>query len=119
MKNNQVFTIIIFLFTAFVADAQKHEKDDSLYAATVVKKIGSRKVSLDLTKNEALQIAEPILFKLYGEATITKEKPYYAVKSGNYWVFFGSQDCTDCKEGVFEIVINARNGKVEYYMHGK
>ena len=119
MKNNQVFLVLIFLFIGFIANAQKREKDDSLYAATVVKKIGSKKVSLDLNKNEALQIAEPVLFKLYGEGAITKEKPYHAVKSGNYWVFYGSLDCTDCKGGVFEIVINARNGRVEYYMHGK
>jgi hypothetical protein len=119
MKTNQLFLILAFLFIGFITKAQKNEKEDSVYAATVVKKIGAQKISLDLNKNEALQIAEPILFKLYGEGAITKEKPYHAVKSGHYWVFFGSLDCTDCKKGVFEIVINSRNGRVEYYMHGK
>ena len=119
MKNKIVFSLLTFLFIGFIANAQKREKDDSVYAATVVKKIGSKKVSLDLNKKDAQEIAETALFKIYGEATITKEKPYHAVKSGNYWVFFGSMDCTDCKGGVFEIVINARNGRVEYYMHGK
>jgi NTF2 fold immunity protein of polymorphic toxin system component len=119
MKNKIVFSLLTFLFIGFIANAQKREKDDSVYAATVVKKIGSFKVSLDLSKKEALDIAEPILFKIYGEAKINEEKPYHAVKSGNYWVFFGSMDCTHCKGGVFEIVINARNGKVEYCMHGK
>lgn len=70
------------------------------------------------SKETAVAVTEPILFKFYGKDNIISERPYELYLLDGYWFITGTlpkgQD-----GGVFEIILNARNGQVIKLMHGK
>ncbi|HPT14446.1 MAG TPA: YbbC/YhhH family protein [Bacteroidales bacterium] len=66
----------------------------------------------------AIKIAEPILFNIYGKNKIVNEKPYRISLIDNYWLIMGSLS-KNTDGGVFEIVINAKDGKIIGVSHGK
>ncbi len=68
------------------------------------------------SKETALEVAEIYLFKVYGKSQIKSEYPYEVYFIRNYWVISGSLPVgTD--GGTFQIVLNAKNGKVERLIH--
>lgn len=69
-------------------------------------------------ENTAIQVAEPILFEIYGKSKIESEKPYEAYLINNYWVIRGTMSNFSFG-GTFSIVIDARNSKVVYIIHYK
>ncbi|MDP5201470.1 YbbC/YhhH family protein [Flavobacterium sp. DG2-3] len=73
-----------------------------------------------LIKNEktAIQIAEPILFEIYGESHIKDQKPYEVNLIDNYWVINGTLRI-GMLGGTFVIIIDARNSKVLKISHYK
>jgi hypothetical protein len=73
---------------------------------------------LNLTKKEALIVTKNILNSTYGKSQIRKQKPFHIIKTGRYWVVWGSFNRKG-KGGVFEIIINSENSCVEYLSHGK
>jgi hypothetical protein len=66
----------------------------------------------------ALNIAEPILFSIYGEDNITKQRPYEIYHVGNYWVIGGTLP-KDYLGGTFLIIIDSRDNRIIKLTHGK
>jgi len=66
----------------------------------------------------AINVAEPILFKIYGKENIQSEKPYETYLINNYWVITGTLP-EDSVGGTFLIIIDARNSQVLRITHGK
>jgi len=134
MKAAKLYCAIIFLAFGFVLKAQKSgtitwhspsSQDSILYTNEIFAHIHDQKLFQDpgegrtISIDSALKIAEPRLFKIYGEKLIKKERPYNIVKYHNYWMLWGSMNCDGCAGGVFEIGIDAINGYVIYLIHGQ
>ena len=66
----------------------------------------------------AINVAEPILFSIYGRENIESEKPYETYLIDNYWVIAGTLP-EDSSGGTFLIIIDARNSQVLKITHGK
>jgi hypothetical protein len=66
----------------------------------------------------AINVAEPILFSIYGKENIESQKPYETHLINNYWVIGGTLP-ENMKGGTFLIIIDARNSKVLKVTHGK
>jgi NTF2 fold immunity protein len=66
----------------------------------------------------AIQIAEPILFSIYGREAITKQQPYECYFIDNYWLLCGTLR-TDELGGTFLIIMDSRNGEIVRITHGK
>ncbi|MDJ1468873.1 NTF2 fold immunity protein [Cytophagaceae bacterium DM2B3-1] len=69
-------------------------------------------------KETAIAIAEAVLFKIYGKDQIIKQRPYEVYQIENHWVLFGMLP-EDTKGGVFEIAIDAQDGRIVGLIHGK
>ena len=70
------------------------------------------------TKEAAIAMAEPILFDIYGKKEIINERPYECYLIDGYWYISGTLP-KDWVGGVFEIIINAKDGQVIKLIHGK
>ena len=66
----------------------------------------------------AINIAEPILFDIYGKDNITKQRPYETYFIDNYWVIIGTLP-QGYLGGTFLIIIDARDCKILRITHGK
>ena len=66
----------------------------------------------------ALNIAEPLLFSIYGKNNITKQRPYEIYFIDNYWLITGTLP-SDWKGGTFLIIMDSRDSKVIRITHGK
>jgi hypothetical protein len=71
-----------------------------------------------ITRRAVIKIAEPVLFKTYGERNIKMQKPYKTYLIDGYWHICGTIKKMDFG-GVFEIVLNGENGQVIKVTHGK
>ena len=69
-------------------------------------------------RETAIATVEPILFKIYGKKSIINEKPYECYLINGYWYISGTLP-KGWKGGVFEIIINSRDGRVIRLIHGK
>ena len=67
---------------------------------------------------DLVNIAEPILFSIYGKKNIVGERPYYAKLIGDYWEMSGSLP-TGSLGGTFFIVINRKTCEIVRLSHGK
>lgn len=66
----------------------------------------------------AIQVAEPILFSIYGKRNIRNEKPYESYLINNYWIIKGTLP-KDYVGGTFLIILDARDSKIIRLTHGK
>ncbi len=66
----------------------------------------------------AINIAESILFDIYGKRIITKQRPYETYFIDNYWIITGTLP-KGWKGGTFLIIIDSRNNKILRITHGK
>lgn len=66
----------------------------------------------------AINIAEPILFSIYGKDNITKQRPYETYLIDNYWLITGTLP-KGWKGGTFLIIIDSRNSRIVRITHGK
>lgn len=99
--------------------------EDSTYAKEFIKKAHETqglllpKIAPLIKNNEtAIAVAEAILFPIYGEENIRKQKPYMVYKKGTYWVLSGTLPEVSAG-GVFEIAIDARDARVIGLTDGK
>ncbi len=69
-------------------------------------------------KKTAIEIAEPILFNIYGKKNITEERPYECYLIDGYWYISGTLP-KGYAGGVFEIILNSKNAQVIKLIHGK
>ncbi len=66
----------------------------------------------------AIKVAESILFGIYGEDNIVRQRPYETYLIKNYWVITGTLP-KGWAGGTFLIIINSINGQVIKLTHGK
>ena len=69
-------------------------------------------------KETAIAVAEPILFSIYGKKEIVSERPYECYLIDGFWYLSGKLP-KDWLGGVFEIIINSKDGRVIKLTHGK
>jgi hypothetical protein len=65
----------------------------------------------------AAAVAEALAFSAYGEALIKKQRPYQTTFINGYWRVAGTLKYDT--GGVFEILLDARDGRVVQLSHGK
>lgn len=70
------------------------------------------------TEEIAVQVAEPILFKIYGEDQITDQKPYQVNLIDSVWVINGTLPVY-YSGGTFFMVLNKKDGKILSISHNK
>ncbi len=68
-------------------------------------------------KETAISIAEIMLFKSYGKATITTERPYECYLIDGYWFLRGTLPKNYTSE-VFEMIMSAKDGRIIKMTHG-
>jgi hypothetical protein len=68
-------------------------------------------------KETAIDIAEMFLFKLYGKATITSERPYECYIVDGYWFLRGTLP-KNFTGDVFEVIMSAKDGRIFKISHG-
>lgn len=66
----------------------------------------------------AINVAEPILFSIYGKQNIVEQKPYEIYLIDNYWVISGTLQ-EGYLGGTFLIILSSRNGQIIRITHGK
>ena len=66
----------------------------------------------------AVNVAEPILFSIYGLDNIKSQRPYEIYFIDNYWVISGTLP-KDYVGGTFLIIIDGRDSKIIKITHGK
>jgi NTF2 fold immunity protein len=66
----------------------------------------------------AINVAEPILFSIYGKDNITKQRPYEIYFIDSYWVIGGTLP-KEFVGGTFLIIIDSRDCKIIRITHGK
>jgi hypothetical protein len=66
----------------------------------------------------AINIAEPILFSIYGKDNITNQRPYEIYFIDDYWVISGTLP-KEYLGGTFSIIIDSRNCETIRITHGK
>jgi hypothetical protein len=66
----------------------------------------------------AIDIAEKILFKIYGRENIENQRPYETYKIKNYWSISGTLP-QGMMGGTFLIIMDARDGRIIRISHGK
>jgi len=68
-------------------------------------------------KETAISIAEIMLFRSYGKATITTERPYECYLIDGYWFLRGTLPKNYTSE-VFEMIMSAKDGRIIKMTHG-
>jgi len=122
----RLYQILFFLLPTLAfaqEDAISHKKvaEDKLELALLLDKENNLLESYGLIVSDslmAIKIAEPILFKIYGEKNIVFQKPYKSYLINNYWVILGSLP-KNFLGGTFSIIIDARNARILWIMHDK
>ena len=70
------------------------------------------------TRVVAIAVAEPLLFSIYGKENIIRQRPYEAYLINGFWYLAGTLP-QDMDGGTFELVVEAKNGRVVELTHGK
>lgn len=73
--------------------------------------------SLLKDKETVTSLAELMLFKTYGKATITSERPYECYLVDGYWYLRGTLP-KNFTGDVFEMVMSAKDGRIIKMTHG-
>lgn len=66
----------------------------------------------------AINVAEPILFSIYGKENVIKQRPYEIYFIDSYWVISGTLP-KEYLGGTFLIIIDSRDCKIIRITHGK
>jgi hypothetical protein len=68
-------------------------------------------------KDMAISVAELLLFKSYGKALITSERPYECYLVDGYWFLRGTLP-KNYTGDVFEMIMSAKDGRIVKMNHG-
>ncbi|RLZ06404.1 NTF2 fold immunity protein [Faecalibacter macacae] len=124
--------LLILLFLSIINISCAQEKNQRLilgekYAKEVLEEtLKNNKVhnvidnKTPIIKNDstAIKVAESILFEIYGENNIIKQKPYEIYKIESYYVISGTLP-KNYVGGTFLIIINSFNSEIIRITHGK
>jgi hypothetical protein len=104
---------------------QTQTTEDEAYAKAFVEKAKESqglllpRIAPVIKDNQAaVAVAESILFSVYGEEQIKKQRPYRVCKVEQYWVVSGTLP-EMMLGGVFEIALDEKDGRVVGLTHGK
>jgi hypothetical protein len=89
--------------------AIKNIVSDSIYKFSTDTLVGN--------KDMAISIAEVVLFKHYGKALISGERPYECYLIDGYWFLRGTLPKSYTGD-VFEMIMSAKDGRVIKMTHG-
>jgi NTF2 fold immunity protein len=123
---------ILFLLVVFILDScKKNQENRSRLGKDFARKELQRSLSDSTLHNiinskseiikdseTAISIAEKILFKIYGQEEIERQRPYEIYKLDNFWVIFGTIP-TKTLGGTFTIIMDSNNGRVVRLTHSK
>ena len=125
MKKLLIFTTVLLFTTNTFGQApkdsskyilQKVEADQALYDALKFKDLPNvidNKTVMIKDSAQAVNIAEPILFNVYGKKEILNQRPYIALLVDHYWVVMGKQDRgSSTGKGQFVFIIDEMNGNI-------
>jgi NTF2 fold immunity protein len=131
-KKTNVKTFCFFILVTFTLAACGQTKNNR---TTIGKSYAQQELKLALTDKglhnvidnktitikeslTAINVAEPILFSIYGKDNIIKQRPYEVYFIDNYWVIAGTLP-EDYLGGTFLIIVDATNSKIIRLTHGK
>jgi len=69
-------------------------------------------------EKELVELAEPILFRIYGKDEILNERPYDYYRFGDFWILTGTLP-KQSLGGTFNIKINRKTCQIINISHGK
>jgi hypothetical protein len=124
MKRNILILAAVIMPLAFFGQNYKNRPvvgEDS--AKQMIKNFlndSSGKLSPDTLirdKDMVISIAELLLFKSYGKALITGEKPYECYLIDGYWFLRGTLP-KNYTGDVFEMIVSAKDGRIIKMTHG-
>jgi hypothetical protein len=124
-----VYFLILIIFTLIACDQAKSDRIilGKEYAEQELKSSLANKSQHNITDNKtvsikdsltAINIAEPILFSIYGKDNIIKQRPYEIYFIDNFWIIIGTLP-SGSLGGTFLIIIDSRDSKVIRISHGK
>jgi hypothetical protein len=125
-----IFYLLIFMFSAIPAggqdfsnrivlgeDVAKRYLIEALRDSTTIKKWNKNHISTEIkSKETAVAVAEPTLFKIYGKKHIISERPYEIYFIDNYWILMGTIP-ENSVGGGFLIILRARDGWIIKLTH--
>nr|WP_322625617.1 NTF2 fold immunity protein [uncultured Flavobacterium sp.] len=122
--------LLLFFLLTFSVVAIAQEKRTSISKQDALKYLNQaltgnethnvidNKTALLPSQADAIAFAELILFRIYGEENIKRQRPYGCFHINNHWIISGSLP-DDSLGGTFLIIIDDRNAKVVQITHGK
>lgn len=130
MRNRKaIYFLTLLTFTLFACGQTKSDRtilgkeyaEKEIYSSLTEKpqhNVIDNKTVIIKDSLTAINIAEPILFSIYGKDNITNQRPYEIYFIDNYWLITGTLPY-GWKGGTFLIIIDSRNSKVIKITHGK
>ncbi|MEM6966546.1 MAG: NTF2 fold immunity protein [Bacteroidota bacterium] len=125
IRKNIYLTLVIALIT-IPSSSFSQVQGNEVRAKKILERAERKKVKDNLNKKVKTLLTEKDAYKLslwyakmiYGRKRIRSQKPHNVFKVDDLYIVYGSLK-KDEKGGVFEIVINLKDGAVEYLSHGK
>ena len=132
IKIRSFIIVSIFVMTLFTITLDGQNKKDSLdliIARSILENaeltntnnaaVNGNGLELNISKRQSLRIVKRTVNKTYGRLRILKQKPFHKVEIDGYWIVWGDRIGRLRYGGVFECIVNTRNGSIEYLIHGK
>lgn len=122
LKNATGLFLLTFAFSCAQNSKAFKENNDLEYVKSELKnallknEILPNKVIYD--SQTAIDVAEIILFKIYGEKKIITQRPYNINLINEYYIINGTLP-KNMKGGTFLMIINSKDGKVIKLTHGR
>jgi len=124
MKN--IVLIIAFFLTTLITYSQTDKSKLGFENAkqeleSVLNNESSKQILVDMvikSQATAIKYAETILFDIYGQKNIEKQKPYEIFEIDGYWIIEGKLP-NGMIGGTFNIIFNSKNGQIIKLTHGK
>ncbi len=121
-----ILLIIIFFSTTLITYSQTDKTNLRFEYAkqeleSALNNESSKQILVDtVIKSQitAIKYAETILFDIYGQKNIEKQKPYEIYEIDGYWIIGGILP-NGMVGGTFKIIINSKNGQIIKLTHGK
>ena len=129
-RKTELMKYLLLCFLAFTITGCSQNNRTILgknYAEKELKEVLTNNANHNIVDNKELiikdsltatNVAESILFKIYGKNNIESQKPYETYLIEKYWVISGTLP-KGYDGGTFLIIIDARNSQVLKITHGK
>lgn len=127
IKAIYILTLLTFTLTACGQTKSKRTILGKSYAEQELKSVLTDKSQHNVIDNKtaiikdsltAINVAEPILFSIYGKDNIINQRPYEIYFIDSYWVIGGTLP-KEYLGGTFLIIIDSRDCKIIRITHGK